>query len=530
MKKFSILEIIIICILFLFILYFPNRIYSQEEQKKQEEKKPYIIDMPNVEIVEALRALGEQAGLNIITGPNVTGRINVYLQDIPPEKAIEHILKTYGYSWKKQGNLLIVQATETGRQPGEIREGMMQKQVFPIRFKKASDVRVLAQTMLSKDGTIIVEDATNSLIVNDIQTNIDAIRNLLNMVDVGADEKGQITTQVFPLRFMPAEDMVKTLQKLLTERGKITIDIPTNSLIITDTTSAMITIERAITELDIESVRPKQVEIEARIMEVTFDSTKSFGINYQFNPKSGPDGSGSVGFINPVVTDVKNPNDTSPSGVFLKYNVWGIDQYVARIRAEFEENNFNVLSKPRVVTMDGQEARIQVGKRFPIVAPSTAFQPATTSFEEIGIILTITPHISKDRIITMEVHQEISDITGYNPNNQPIISKRDAKTVVYVRDGEVITLGGLLSDSQTDTVSKIPLLGDLPLIGYLFRYTKKSNNKTELVIMLCPKVLKDEGIKEEEKRNIYLKRGGRETPSSQTGGNITPTTIPTGIK
>ena len=170
-----------------------------------------------------------------------------------------------------------------------------------------------------------------------------------------------------------------------------------------------------------------------------------------------------------------------------------------RIRALQDSGRLNVLSRPYILTSNNQMARITVGSQVPVATGSsisTAGSQTTTDYNDVGIILEVTPSINPDGLVNMTIRPEISTLTGQEITisqdlTLPVFSRRLAETKVAVKDGQTIVIGGLIQDEVRDNVVKVPLLGDIPLAGLLFRRTEKVKNKTELLIFLTPYVAKE---------------------------------------
>jgi general secretion pathway protein D len=195
------------------------------------------------------------------------------------------------------------------------------------------------------------------------------------------------------------------------------------------------------------------------------------------------------------------------------------DDLNVTIRALGEVGKLEILSRPSILTRNNQEATITVGQEVPFIRNSRVTTDGqtinTVEYEDIGIILTVTPHISPDRVVEMEVIPEISTLTGETIQisetvNAPVFAKRSAETGVVVPDGKTVVIGGLMEDSETTTVRKVPLLGDIPFLGALFRRKITSETKTELLIFLTPHVVTD--ATELQQRSITEKNAAELAP------------------
>ncbi len=268
-------------------------------------------------------------------------------------------------------------------------------------------------------------------------------------------------------------------------------------IVITDDETSQF-ISQVITNLD----KPKpQVLIKVVFLEVTYRKGLDIGIE---GARSKAMGGGTTGVVNQIfgLSD-QGANPTTPTitrnGAGI-YQVLGTD-FQATLRAIAEAGKTEVLSRPSILARNNQQAVITVGKEVPMIT-NTRFddnnnQINTISYQDVGIILRVTPFIASDGMVELIVSPEISDLTeqsvpisgGSNPVGAPVISKRSADTVVVTPDGQTVIIGGLMSNSKSSVDSKIPLLGDIPLLGNLFKRKLRSDEKTELMIFLTPHVV-----------------------------------------
>jgi general secretion pathway protein D len=195
------------------------------------------------------------------------------------------------------------------------------------------------------------------------------------------------------------------------------------------------------------------------------------------------------------------------------------DHFGGMLRAMEDEGKLDILSRPYILASNNQEAKITVGNEVPFIRDSRVTETGQTintiEYEDIGIILEVTPYINPEGLVIMDISQEISAITATSVAisenvNASVFSKRSSENRVIVRDGQTVVIGGLMEDRITDSVSKVPLLGDIPVLGLLFKRTKKDSQKTELLIFLTPYVsTKDEelrAITENEKNQTKILR------------------------
>jgi general secretion pathway protein D len=272
-------------------------------------------------------------------------------------------------------------------------------------------------------------------------------------------------------------------------QGQITVipDNNTNSVIVVATPENMEILKSILAQLD---KIPEQVMIETMIIEATLDRSSQFGVEWKF-AQSNPIGKNTGTGTSEGNFGLQNAN---PALQGFKYTLTG-GALTGFINALQTDTKFQVLSTPRIFTSNNVEAQINISQSIPYVLStredSNGNLTFNYAFQDVGIVLTVTPRITANGYVTMDVTQTANDLQGFTDFNAPIVNQRQADTTVSVRDGETIILGGIIRNNVTSTVKKIPLLGDIPILGNLFRSTEKGNVKTELLVFLTPRVVKD---------------------------------------
>jgi general secretion pathway protein D len=236
--------------------------------------------------------------------------------------------------------------------------------------------------------------------------------------------------------------------------------------------------------------------IEAKILEVTLDNNLQLGIDWEYDsPDTAKKGE-------PAKVDLKGefPLDLTDGGIF-QIGTLSSDDYQVTLEMLETNSNTEVLSSPRVVVIDNHEASILVGSEEPYITtstdPDTGWVYEETQFKNVGLQLIVTPKIDEDNYITMTVHPEVSTARRVaEVDNALAIDTTQADTTMMVRDGETIVLGGLMKDTKSNTDKKIPILGDIPILGYLFRSTEQETKKTEILVFITPHILTNENREE----------------------------------
>jgi len=403
-------------------------------------------------------------------------------------------------------------------------------EIIPLKHASAQElVRILnslhssaggAKTPQSKKVTLAADDRTNSILMSGERATRLKIRATIAHLDTPLED-GDGNTHVIYLKYAKAADIEKVLtgvQKGQTQKNKkvaklatskteadIQSDEATNAIIITAGPDVVRRMKSIIRQLDI---RRAQVLVESIIAEINNDKAKERSAQFILGGKKGVDqGSVPVGVSNfgggSGIIGLLGGNPVSAISDGITFGVGSDDgtRFAFLLKALNSDAATNILSTPSIVTLDNQEAEIVVGQNVPFLTGSftntgggdgstNPFQ--TIERQDVGITLKVTPQINEGDTIKLDIDQEISNISASTTASSDIITnKRTLKTSVLVEDGEILVLGGLIDDTMRDTVSKVPLLGDIPLLGWLFRSHGTTKEKKNLMIFMRPKILRD---------------------------------------
>lgn len=293
--------------------------------------------------------------------------------------------------------------------------------------------------------------------------------------------------------------------------GQVTAiaDTNTNSIIIVTSPQNADMIKNILAQLD---KIPEQVVIETVIVEATLDASTKLGVEWsQTSSLSRILGDTSATGTGATVFGDKT---ASPAEEGFRYTVTG-SKFNAFINALKSDTKYQILSTPKIFTSNNTEASINISQSVPYLT-STRFDTNNNptysySYLDVGIVLTVQPRITSNGFVTMDITQTANDLQGYTTFNAPIVNQREAETTVSVKDGETIVLGGIIRKSVNSTVKKVPLLGDIPLLGNLFRSSSKTEGKTELMIFLTPRIIHDPA----EAQKMRQKEEKRLSPSTR---------------
>jgi len=410
----------------------------------------------------------------------------------------------------------------------------------PLHYASATEMlkymTILFQQQAGKAGVapikIVADERANALIISATENDTNRVKELLKLMDKEIP-RGAGSIRVYYLQNAKAEELAKVLTTLpqhakpsdgkpaaISKSVQIVADKATNSLIITADTSDYLIMEDVIRKLDM--TRP-MVYLESLIMEVNAAKSFKLGVEWQggntfsYNGRTGAYIGGVSGdggkyniaaSLTPTVLGAPAV-PALPSGLTLgligqAITVGGITfpNMAAFIQAYQSDTDFRILATPQIMTLDNEEAEITVGKNIPYVTRQDTTTTATINYssyeyKDVGITLKVTPQINNEGFIRMKIDQAVTkldtqtqDIGSGQKVLAPTTLKRTAKTTVTVKSGDTIVIGGLIEDYSGDGVYKVPLLGDIPLIGWLFKYKTRQSEKTNLFVFITPRVIK----------------------------------------
>lgn len=418
------------------------------------------------------------------------------------------------------------------------------EEVIPLDNASASEIARVLESLTKNSGEnqpatlksqIVADERTNSVIVSGDPATRDKMRRLIRRLDSEMERSGN--SQVFYLKYSKAEDLVDVLKQVsgtLTAAkeeaegtvgsGREIVSIAaskhSNALIVTAPQDIMQSLQSVIEQLDI---RRAQVHVEALIVEVAEGSNINFGVQWaskdaglmQFaNGTQIP-----IGTLGAAISQAKpqkgstvisengattiNP-DTNGDLSTLAQLLSGFSgtavgvvkgDWMALVQAVKNDSSSNVLSTPSITTLDNQEAFFMVGQDVPVLTGSTVGSNNSNPFntverKKVGIMLKVTPQINEGNAVQMVIEQEVSKVEGQT-SLDVVFGERKLKTTVLANDGELIVLGGLMDDQAGESVAKVPLLGDIPLIGNLFKSTADKKEKRNLMVFIRPTILRD---------------------------------------
>jgi len=344
-----------------------------------------------------------------------------------------------------------------------------------------------------------------------------SIRDGIIYVSSGDREIVELGTEVIFLNYMQAVEAQNLLREILSDKGDIKIDAIQNSLIVFDYRANIQKIKELVEKVDIP---PRQILIEAKVVDITTSVITNLGLtwNVEYDPGHGLFDRVTRAAEEIDITSSMPGESTTLSGGQLVLNAFKIKglEINATIDALIRDGKADLLASPSIAVLNGQEARIIIGQRYPIKerTQTTTGTTETTTFVDIGTTLKVTPQINEDGYITMRVHPEVSSLAE-QLDAGPRITTREADTTVRIKEGETLVIGGLIQQQSDVSRDKIPILGDIPIIGFLFSRTAGTDTQTELAVFITPHILRSREEKE------LLKKEQREKNETHVNLNKT---------
>ncbi|WP_278446306.1 type IV pilus secretin PilQ [Stutzerimonas kunmingensis] len=433
---------------------------EDEAEKRKAERFAYSgeklsLNFQDIDVRSVLQLIADFTDLNLVASDTVAGNITLRLQNVPWDQALDLVLKTKGLDKRQVGNVLLVapadeiaarerQELESQRQIAEL--APLRREVVQVNYAKAADIARMFQSVTDNGGV--------------------------------------------------AE-----------ERGSIAVDDRTNNIIAYQTQDRLDELRRIVTQLDIPV---RQVMIEARIVEANVDYDKSLGVRWGGNLGAGDKWSawGKNGNLDVEDAEGGGQRITWPMNTpFVDMGAVGATSGLGlgfvtdnaildlQLSAMEKTGNGEVVSQPKVVTADKETAKILKGSEVPYQEASSS-GATSTSFKEAALSLEVTPQITPDNRIIMEVKvtKDEPDFSQAATTGVPAIRKNEVNAKVLVTDGETIVIGGVFSNTQSKSVDKVPLLGDLPFVGRLFRRDLVQDRKSELLVFITPRIMNNQAI------------------------------------
>ncbi|WP_277073928.1 type IV pilus secretin PilQ [Simonsiella muelleri] len=428
---------------------------DSKKQKKNFNGKHLSLDFQDIEVRTVLQILAKESGINIVASDSVQGKMTLSLKDVPWDQALDLVLSARDLVMEKNGNIInILTNAESKKRRLEDAED---------RAKLDDLIPLVSQTFQLK------------------YKNVEELRDVLKLDQRGNDSG--------------------TSGSLLTKRGSARVDPATNTLIVKDTSTVIQEFQRLIEELDVPA---RQVMVETRIVEADVSVGRDLGIKLGY-ARAGRTGVGStynnalnnrnvgVGASTGVIDispNINLPTVATATTALGLIRSFGSSALSLELSAMEEENRSKTISSPRVLTQDRKEAEIRQGTQIPYQTRD-ADGSYTTAFKDAVLSMKVTPRITPDNNIILDVtiNKDNVDNTRINADGEPAISVKQVKTQAMVENGGTLVVGGVYQEQISNNISKVPLLGDVPVLGNLFKSKSRNHQRSEVLFFITPRII-----------------------------------------
>jgi type IV pilus assembly protein PilQ len=413
--------------------------------------EPISVNLKDVDLKDFFRLIHEISGLNVVLDPNVHGTLTIVLDDVPWDQALDIVLKNNDLARELEGNVLRIATVDTLKKEADSRRAQVEAEALAV--DKVSVTRFLS--------------------------------------------------------YAKAKDVIVTVKKFLSQRGDVVADDRTNAVIINDIPKSIPAIDKLLTQLD---RKTQEVEIEARVVAATRQFARDIGTQLGFgwgNGHSAIGGNqaagtspttvngGSPGYITvagqgtgSTIPLFSNLGVTSPSSGLSFVNASNTVRIDAVLSLAESRGLLKVLSRPRVVTQNNIQALVKQGVRVPIVTQAQLGGPPTVTYVDAFLRLTVTPQITSENTIFLNVDVENTTPNfGQEVQGNPELITQQATTQVLVTDGGTVVIGGVIQTQNSINISQVPLLGNLPILGNLFKHTTVNTSNQELIFFITPRII-----------------------------------------
>ena len=417
--------------------------------------EPISVNLKDVDLKDFFRLIHEISGLNVVLDPNVHGTLTIVLDDVPWDQALDIVLKNNELARELEGNVLRIATVDTLKREADARRAQVEAEALAV--EKVSVTRFLS--------------------------------------------------------YAKAKDVIVTVKKFISQRGDVVADDRTNAVIINDIPKSIPTIDRLLTQLD---RKTQEVEIEARVVAATRQFARDIGTQLGFGWGNGHSaiggnaGAGSSpttangltpGYITVAPTGgsssggttiplFSNLGVTSPSSGLTLINASNTVRIDAVLSMAESRGLLKVLSRPRVVTQNNILALVKQGVRVPIVTQAQLGGPPTVTYVDAFLRLTVTPQITSENTIFLNVDVENTTPNfGQEVQGNPELITQQATTQVLVTDGGTVVIGGVIQTQNSINITQVPLLGNIPYLGNLFRHTQVNTSNQELIFFITPRII-----------------------------------------
>jgi type II secretory pathway component GspD/PulD (secretin) len=475
----------------------PIEITRQQEDIFKRMQRKITLDVRDMNVVDVIKFLAdeERGDFNVVISPTVQGRVTVYLNNVSIRDALDIIIISNHLAYKVEGNIIqVMSAVEYEAMYGKKFSDKTEVAIIHLKYSRPSYVLAALDNLKSNVGKIIIDEDTGSVVLIDTKESIALMKEAIKEIEK------PLETFIYPLQCADAEVVANQLRLRIDAKavGSITPDTRSNRIIARAYPDRIKEIEQIIKELDTQT---KEVLVDARVLQVVYKPQYDMGIDWQLDFRGSPNKEiRKLSFSNMFLD---KDNMTSSDNMFSKYGQlavgnFDVDQFEMTVRAMKQVSDTKILSNPKLLVVDKQEAKIHIGDTVPYIISTTsgtgdnAITSEDVRFVDVGLKLNVVPRINDEGYVTMRLRPEISTVTGTVDSKGggiPQVNKTEVETSVIVKDGYTIVMGGLKKEDKTHVKKGIPGLMDVPFLGPLFGSTSDSMTNTEIIIFITPTIM-----------------------------------------
>ncbi|MEI6438247.1 MAG: secretin N-terminal domain-containing protein [Candidatus Omnitrophota bacterium] len=446
------------------------------------------LDVRDMNIVDVVKFLAMKGDFNVIISPAVDGRTTVLLDNVAIKDALDIVVVSNKLAYSISNDIVQVMTSVEyeamfGKQFGD----KTVVETLHLQYAKPSYVLAALDNIKSNVGKIVIDEDTGSLVL------IDTPESIAKMKKVVLDIEQPLETVVYNLQYAKADVVADKLRMRIDAKsvGSITADERSNQLVVRVFPGRKDEIEKVIRHLDEPT---KEVLIEARILQVILKPTYDTGIDWSYvlHNKTFGDLKADTSMIDTNSSSNLNTNFGS-----IGIGKVDINKFVAQLKMMNQVSDTKILSNPKILAINNEEARIHIGDTVPYIISTTVgtANPVISEdvrFIDVGLKLNVTPTINDDGMVTLKLAPEISSVVAQVASSKggiPQVNKTEIETTVIVEDGTTIVLAGLRKDDKSHVRKSVPILGDMPMLGRLFSSESDGMSSTEIVIFITPHIL-----------------------------------------
>ena len=455
------------------------------------------LDIRDMNIVDVIKFLAMKGEFNVVTSAAIEGRATLLLKSVSINDALDIAVISNHLAYHIQNDIIqVMTAAEYEAMYGKQFSDKTEVSITHLLYAKPSYVLATLDNIKSSVGKIIIDEDTGSVVM------IDTPQTIVKMEEAIKNMEEPLNTYVFNLQYAKADVLAEKLKARIDAHavGSISSDDWANQLIVRAFPGRLKEIEGIIKKLDVPT---KEVLVEARILQIVFQPNYDFGIDWNIDFKDSSDPELKKLSFNNVYLGQSNNTLAGADNLFSNYGriaigKFDVNHFATAIRALYKVSDTKILSNPKLLVTNNQEAKIHIGDTVPYIISTTsgtgdnAITSEDVRFTEVGVKLSVTPTINDDGMVTMRLKPEISTVVGKIQSKGggiPQINKTELETTVMVQDGMSIIMGGLKKEDKVHTKKGLPILMDIPYVGRMFSRFSDNVDSTEIVIFITPHIV-----------------------------------------